>query len=71
MKRMKCNQLGGPTECEHEFTAASFEEIGEQSKKHAMENMDTHKEAMNKMSEMSQEEMQKWFEEKKQEFESL
>jgi predicted small metal-binding protein len=54
MKTMTCNQLGGA--CKKEFTANTFEEIAEMSKKHGMEmfqkNDKPHLEAMNKMKEL-------------------
>lgn len=75
MKTMTCNQLGGA--CNLEFSANSFEEIAEMSKQHGMEmfqkNDAAHLEAMGKMQKMMQEPdaMQKWFADKKKEFEAL
>ena len=75
MKTMSCKQLGGA--CDKEFHAASFEEIAEMSKQHAMEMFqkkdEAHLQAMNAMQELMQnpEEMKKWFEGKKKEFEEL
>ena len=75
MKTMTCNQLGGA--CNVEFTAETFEEIAEMSKKHGMEmfqKQDTdHMAAMQKMQQLMQdpESMQKWFENKRKEFEQL
>ena len=51
MKTMTCNELGGA--CEKEFTAETFEEIAEMSKRHGMEMFQkqdaVHLEAMKKM----------------------
>jgi len=75
MKTMNCKQLGGA--CEREFRANTFEEIAELSKQHGMkmyQNQDAaHLEAMQKMQELMKnpEEMTKWFESKRKEFESL
>ncbi len=75
MKTMTCNQLGGA--CDKEFHAESFEEIAEMSKQHGMEMYQSqdaaHLEAMQKMQELMKnpEEMNKWFESKRQEFDSL
>ena len=75
MKTMTCNQLGGPASCSEEFHANTWQEMGEKSKNHAMENINDkdHKEAMNKMSELMKnpEAMQKWMDERKQEFDAL
>lgn len=70
---MKCNQLGGPDSCQYELQANIWEEMQTASRNHAMENMDSHKEAMDAMMEMMKDEeaMHKWMEEKRQEFESL
>jgi len=52
MKTMTCKQLGGA--CDKAFTANTFEEIEEMSKRHGMEmfqkNDKPHLEAMNKMT---------------------
>lgn len=75
MKTMTCNQLGGA--CEKEFHAETFEEIAELSKQHGMEMFqqqdEAHLKAMQAMQGLMQnpEEMSKWFESKRQEFESL
>ena len=75
MKTMTCNQLGGA--CEKEFHATTFEEIAEMSKQHGMEmfqNKDeAHLDAMGKMQEIMKapEDMEKWFESKRKEFEAL
>lgn len=72
---MTCIQLGGA--CDQEFTANTFEEIAEMSKKHGMEmfqKKDTsHLKAMNDMQELmkSPDAMKNWFDEKRKEFEKL
>ena len=75
MKTMTCKQLGGA--CDLEFSADTFEEMAELSKKHGMEMYQkqdaAHLEAMQKMQALMQnpEDMKKWFESKRQEFENL
>ncbi|NKI31429.1 DUF1059 domain-containing protein [Croceivirga thetidis] len=75
MKTMTCNQLGGA--CELEFTAETFEEIAEMSKKHGMEMFQKqdfgHLKAMKKMQNLMQDPnaMQEWFTSKRREFEQL
>ncbi|WP_420321630.1 DUF1059 domain-containing protein [Flagellimonas sp.] len=75
MKTMTCKQLGGA--CETKFTANSFEEIAELSKKHGMEMYQKqdapHLKAIEEMQSLMQspEEMQKWMQDKKELFESL
>ena len=75
MKTMTCNQLGGA--CEKEFQAETFEEMAELSKQHGMEMFqqqdEAHLKAMQDMQGLMQnpEEMSKWFDSKRQEFESL
>jgi len=75
MKSMTCNQLGGA--CDKIFSADTFEEIAELSKQHGMEMFQSkdaaHLEAMGKMRALMQnpEQMQKWFKDKKAEFEAL
>lgn len=72
---MTCKQLGGA--CEMTFTAKTFEEIAEMSKKHGMEmfqRQDTqHLKAMKAMQALMQDPnaMQAWFEGKHKEFEAL
>ena len=72
---MTCNQLGGA--CDVEFTANTFDEMAEMSKKHGMEMFQkkdkAHLEAMNKMKVMmhSPDAMNQWFENKRKEFEAL
>lgn len=73
MKEMTCNQLGGA--CDKVFEAETFQEIAQQSQQHGMEMMkqnDTaHIEAMEKMKNMSQEDVNNWMKEKKDEFNNL
>ena len=75
MKTMTCNQLGGA--CEEKFSAETFEEMAELSKQHGMkmhqEQDPAHLEAMSKMQDLmkSSDDMQKWFESKRDEFDSL
>ena len=72
---MTCKQLGGA--CDLEFQANTFDEIAELSKKHGKEmfekNDAAHLEAMHKMQELMKnpEDMKKWFEDKRKEFNSL
>ena len=75
MKTMTCKQLGGA--CDKKFQGTTFEEIADQSKKHGMEMFQKgdkdHIEAMNKMKVLmaSPDGMKQWFEEKRNEFNSL
>ena len=75
MKTMTCKQLGGA--CDLEFHADTFEEISELSKQHGMEmhqNQDPeHLQAMQEMRQRMKnpDDMEKWFESKRKEFESL
>ena len=75
MKTMTCNQLGGA--CDMEFSANTFDEIAELSKKHGMEmfqnNEPAHMKAMGAMQSIMQkpEAMQQWFDDKRKEFEAL
>ena len=75
MKTMSCKQLGGA--CDKQFHAETFDEMAELSKQHGMEmyqNQDAaHLEAMQKMQElmMNPDEMKKWFDSKRQEFNDL
>ena len=75
MKTMTCQQLAGA--CDLEFTANTFEEIAEMSKKHGMEMIQkgdqAHLEAMNRMQVIMQNTngMQEWFEAKRKEFDAL
>lgn len=75
MKSMTCKQLGGA--CDLEFQANTFEEMAELSKNHGMEMHQiqdaAHLQAMQEMQTLMQTPgaMEKWFESKRQEFESL
>ena len=75
MKTITCKQLGGA--CDLEFSANTFEEIAEMSKKHGMEmfqeNDVPHLKAMSHMQELmkSPQEMKNWFENKRNEFDGL
>ena len=75
MKTMTCKQLGGA--CEKTFQANSFEEMAELSKQHGMEMFqagdEAHLKVMEDMKDLMQDPiaMQKWFENKKQEFDAL
>lgn len=75
MKTMTCKQLGGA--CDLEFRAETFEEMAELSKAHGMEMYQksdpAHQQAMAEMQQLMQDPaaMQKWFEDKRREFEAL
>ena len=75
MKTMTCEQLGGA--CAKKFSAETFEEIAEQSKKHGIEMFQqketAHLKAMEEMQNLmrSPEAMQNWFEAKRNEFNAL
>lgn len=73
---MTCRQLAGA--CDRQFHAETFEEMGEMSKKHAMEMAQMGDKAhIEKMDEMKKnfmndpEAVKKWFEKKQKEFEEL
>ncbi len=74
MKTMTCKQLGGA--CEIKFSANTFEEIAQMSKKHGMEMFQkgdvAHLKAMNEMQELMKnpEAMKTWFETKRREFDA-
>lgn len=76
MKTMTCKQLAGA--CDKEFHAETFEEMGEISKKHAMEMAEMGDKAhIEKMEEMKNNYMTKpeavkaWFEKVQKEFDAL
>ncbi len=75
MKTMSCRQLGGA--CDHNFHADTFDEMAEQSKKHAMEMFsagdEAHLMAMNGMQKLMQssEAMTQWMDNKRKEFDAL
>ncbi|MGB0868259.1 MAG: DUF1059 domain-containing protein [Flavobacteriales bacterium] len=72
---MTCKQLGGA--CNVIFEASTFEEMAELSKNHGMEMFQQkdqdHLAAMQKMQELMQDPkaMQKWFDDKRAEFEAM
>ena len=59
MKKLTCKELGGA--CDDEITGETFQEMGENSRNHVMGLMEkgdtSHNEAMEKMKNMSQEEL--------------
>jgi len=75
MKSMTCKELGGA--CDEVFSAETFDEIVELSKAHGMQMFQEqdalHLEAMGKIQVLMQspDAMQKWFNDKKAEFEAL
>jgi hypothetical protein len=75
MKTMTCNQLGGA--CNLEFTASTFEEIAEMSKKHGTEMFlkgdEAHLRAMGDMKQLmkSPEAMETWLTNKRKEYKAL
>lgn len=75
MKTMSCKQLGGASD--HNFHADTFDEMAEQSKKHAMEMFsagdEAHLMAMNEMQKLiqSSEAMTQWMDNKIEEFDAL
>ena len=75
MKTMTCKQLGGA--CDLTFTANTFDEIAEKSKKHGMEMFQkadqSHLKAMDEMKSLmkSPEAMQAWFQNKRETFNAL
>ncbi len=75
MKTMTCKQLGGA--CDLEFRASSFDEIAELSKTHGMEMFEqgdpAHLEAMGRMKALMEQPgaLEKWMDERRQEFDAL
>ena len=75
MRTMTCQELGGA--CDKEFTANTFQEIAEMSRKHGQEMFQTgdgaHLEAMKAMQEMMSQPgaMEKWMVDKEKEFNEL
>lgn len=75
MKTMACRQLAGA--CDKIFEANTFKEVAEMSKKHAMEMFQKgdvgHTQKMNEMMELMKDPsaMDKWFADKKKEFDVL
>lgn len=72
---MTCKQLGGA--CDLVFEAETFDEMANMSKEHGMKMFqagdEAHLEAMKKMQALmsSPDDMKKWFEARKAEFEAL
>jgi hypothetical protein len=75
MKTMNCKQLGGA--CNQKFHSETFEEMAEQSRKHAIEMFQSgdkaHIQAMRKMQKLMQssDAMAQWMESKRKEFDTL
>ncbi|OGY84920.1 MAG: hypothetical protein A3F54_04205 [Candidatus Kerfeldbacteria bacterium RIFCSPHIGHO2_12_FULL_48_17] len=73
MKKTTCKNLRGA--CDAEIQGATAEEMGENSKKHVMEMVNSgdeaHKAAMESMMQLSQEDQHKWYEDFKQGFNAL
>lgn len=75
MKTMTCRQLSGA--CDETFTAETFEQIAALSQQHGMDMFEkqdaAHLAAMQAMRELMHEPdaMQKWYNERKAEFENL
>ncbi|MDA9066901.1 DUF1059 domain-containing protein [Flavobacteriales bacterium] len=75
MKKMTCKQLGGA--CDLVFEANTFDEMAVLSKQHGTEmhqqNEPAHMKAMSEMMELmkSPDAMNKWFTEKREEFDKL
>ena len=75
MKTMTCKQLGGA--CDIEFQADTFEQMAELSQQHGAEMFKSkepsHLTAMGEMQKLMQspEDMQRWFEARRQEFDAL
>lgn len=71
MKKATCKQLAGA--CDEIITGNTPEEMAENSKKHAMENMNdgAHQQAMQAMMKMSEEEQQSWYKNFVESFDSL
>ena len=72
MKKLTCSDLGGPDSCDHELTGDTFEELGNNSKTHVMEQLQmgdqAHLAAVEKMKNATPEQQQAWFSEYKQKF---
>ena len=75
MKAMTCKQLAGA--CDQDFHAETFEDMGEMSRKHAMEMAEkgdrAHIEKMEEMQDLMKrpEAVKEWFEKTRKEFDSL
>ncbi|MCH7738504.1 MAG: DUF1059 domain-containing protein [Chloroflexi bacterium] len=73
MKKTTCKNLGGT--CDAEIQGETPEEMGEKSKQHVMEMMQSgdqdHKAAVEKMMQLSKEEQEKWYDDFQKSFDSL
>ena len=73
MKKTTCRELRGA--CDAEITGETPEEMGQNSRQHVMEMMQSgdkdHAAAVESMQKLSKEEQQKWFEGFMQSFDSL
>ncbi len=73
MKTMTCRQLAGA--CDEQFHAETFDEMGEMSRKHAMEMVEQgekgHIEKMEEMKTKGPEAGREWFEQVQREFDAL
>ena len=73
MKTMTCRQLAGA--CDEQFHAETFDEMGEMSRKHAMEMVELgdkgHIEKMEEMKMKGPEAGSEWFEKVQREFDAL
>ncbi len=71
MKKATCEQLAGA--CKEVITGNTPEKMAENSKRHAMENMNdqAHQQAMQAMMNMSEEEQQSWYKNFVDSFDSL
>lgn len=71
MKKLSCKDLGGP--CDFEITGDTFQEVGQKSHAHVMEQIiagdEAHKAAAEKMKNSSPEEQQKMMAEFQKKFE--
>ena len=72
MKKLSCSDLGGPRECQVEVSGKTFEETGNNSKKHVMEMVRSgdkaHQAAIERMMSLSPEAQQAEFASYKQKF---
>lgn len=73
MKKSTCNNLGGA--CDLVITGETADEMGENSRTHAMEMVragdEAHKKAMEDMMSHSSEDQQKWYKDFQESFSSL
>jgi len=70
MKKLPCSELGGS--CDEMISGETFQEMGENSKKHVMALMEkgdtSHNEAMEKMKGMSEEDRNAWMRDTQKKF---